>query len=294
MAFLNKGELPKGGTYLVCDNGRRGVKNAQGQRICETRYMRYDEAVELVLSNCPKLNPALVLPDADEHAAEAKRIRERLAGLEGEFASLEKQIENFIDQIGRTSNAAIRSRYEQRVEELETRKAQVKAEKAEVSAALQRLERNRASFTEWQRNVEGLRTSIAKSPDTRVRLNTHLKEFIERIEVYAHGFEDSLEHAEAEIAENLPELTRAASYKSFRKFLRERLLSPEGRFLRVFIRGARGSRTGLQIAPADSLAWRVEVQGKGWRFTGPAVSQLAKEFFDGRKPGFVPKGTLLK
>src|SRR5262249_38050176 len=107
------------------------------------------------------------------------------------------------------------------------------------------------------------------------------------------------EHALELIADSMPDLERAKSYPAFRRYLRQRLLSFEGRCFRLWLRTApqldtrRGNR-GIQLAPAESLAFRTEIRGKDWRFTGLPLGQLCRDFFDGRKPGFVPKASNLK
>lgn len=103
------------------------------------------------------------------------------------------------------------------------------------------------------------------------------------------------------VLQSMPELIRSPAFKSFRKYVSHRLRSEDGRFFRIHFRmsesqkekiqKAFGNRPwkGLQVAPAGSLAYRVEVRGKDRASTGPELDRLSKEFFDGRKPGFVPK-----
>jgi len=89
------------------------------------------------------------------------------------------------------------------------------------------------------------------------------------------------------------------SRKSRREFLdwvSKRVFSPQGRFYQVFLKNSptRGQGLpekarafmlggGLRIAPDESLS-----DSSPRNFV-----MLCKEFFDGRKPGFVPKGSLL-
>jgi hypothetical protein len=98
------------------------------------------------------------------------------------------------------------------------------------------------------------------------------------------------------------DIARAESYKSFRKYMRQRFLSNEGRVFRVHYKGVRAallktereSGAGIQVAPGSSLANRVEVRGKERKYKMPALETLLEDFFDHRKPRFVPKACELR
>lgn len=139
------------------------------------------------------------------------------------------------------------------------------------------LQHGAESFAKWQKDLVGLHAAIKKDADTRIRLNSHLRDFIERIEIFSKGHEDSVEHVEALVDEYFEAITRAdfqaimraESYKSFRKYARQRLLSNEGRMFRVHYKTAKAftgmfaaADAGIQVAPAYSLANRVEVRGR--------------------------------
>jgi hypothetical protein len=82
--------------------------------------------------------------------------------------------------------------------------------------------------------------------------------------------------------------------KSFRKYLRHRLLSSDRRFYQMCLKRVSKTILGIQVAPAGSLAWKAEIKGPDWKVSGPDVTALAEEFFDGRKPGFVPKESVIR
>jgi hypothetical protein len=286
VTFLDKGDSPKGGKYLVCENGRRGVK-------CSPNPVPYAEVEQLVLDNCSRLRPEMILPTSDEHTSEVKKLRLRIEGLGAEAADLGQQMENFIDQIGKTSNATLRAKYELRIAELDKKKVAVEGERTQAEASLHQLEQGLASFQAWEKNLAGLKKAILKDVDSRIKLNAHLKEFVGRIEVFAQGAQEMVEHAEEFIYDNdVPALTKSPAWKTFKKYLSQRLLSSAGRFLKLhFITAKRPG--GVNLAPAGSLAARVEIKGKEWKFSSPDVVRLMGEFFDSRKPGFVPKASAL-
>lgn len=291
MVFIDKGD---GCKYLVCDNGRRGITLANGSK-CRAPGLPYQEFQDTLLDNLSQLRPEAVLPSTDEAAQQAKALRDAVAGLTGEIADAAQRIDNLVDQIANTANAAMRTRYEQRAAELEAKQKELEAQRAKQESSLHELERAGKSFEKWQKDLNGLKSAIAKDADTRIRLRTHLKEFIARVEVFPHGCEDDVEHAIELIHEHLPAMARAESFPQFKKYLRKRLLSAEGRCFRLFLRCARPNSAGLQIAPISSVAGSFSIQhgNPEWGVRGPKIDALAKEFFDHRKPGqFAPKSTV--
>jgi hypothetical protein len=320
MVFVDKGQPPKGGKYLMCDNGRRGVKltkEVDGEAVkfkCRAHSVRYEEFQDTMLNNLSKLRPQTVLPHANEQTQQTKILRNAIRGLDGEITNASEQIENFTDQVGRTRDAEMRTAYEERISKLKVHRKELETDKAAKESELRDLNRGQQSFERWQVNLDGLKKAISKDVETRIRLKAHLKEFVNRVDVFAKGHEDNVEHAEELVEEYMPELKREESYPAFRSYQRKRLLSPDGRFYRLHLKITRPNRDngeiarngrkyapyrpdddGLQIAPISSLSARVSIQpGKdGWRFSGPALDKLLKEFSDGRKPDrFVPKGSV--
>jgi hypothetical protein len=308
----------QGGQYLVCDNARRSVElMKQDERGNQIKFkcsntVRYEEFEETMLNNLSKLRPENVLPNADEHATQAKLLRDAIAGLAGELIDIEKKVENFTDQVGLTPERSIRERFQKRIMDLERRRADVEGEKAQKETALSELERGAQDFEKWQANLAGLKKALVNNVDTRIRLKAHLKEFIANVEVFGNGHECNVEHAEALLEDT--ELARAKSYPAFRRYMTKRFLSPDGRFYRLFLKTSRPasekplitkngrpytqtSRSihGLEIAPISSISFRcITTPGKsGVEFSGPKLDVLFKEFFDGRKQGFVPKASVL-
>lgn len=293
MVLMDKGEPPKGGKYLVCDNGRRGKKDDAGKK-CKAYSVQYFEFQETVLDNLSKLRPETVLPNRSEQAEQTKLLREAIAGLVGELNDIESKIKNFMSHAGKTDNESMAKRYEKEIAEHEERQKELESEKATKETTLTELERGEKSFTKWMSDLTGLKKAITDDADIRIRLKTHLKEIISKIDVFANGHEESVEDIEATIEEHLPELERSKSYGAFSHYLEKRLLSREGRVFRLHLRHVRPSSDGLPIAPISSLAYSCSILHgeKGMKFTSPPLVRFIKEFFDGRKQGFVPKGSV--
>lgn len=290
MAFRDRGALPKGGRYLVCDNGQRGFK-------CERRSVRYSEVQDLVLSNCRLLRPEQVLSDDSERTRICEALRIRIAGAEKEITDNEDKTQKLLDQIEVGPTPAIRMMYEQRIHAAGERNELLRHELELDRATLQTEQQSQESFQNWQNSINELLTAIAprEAVEARLRLTSHLKDLISKIEIFAHGFQtqfdadlhtrsEHIEHSEA-LAEQVSELVidgdRAfALSREFRDFLADltvRRMSSEGRFYRVHFKSGRY----LDLVPAGSLAsgWHlVDRANNRWTSVAPDTSELWLQF----------------
>ncbi len=314
MVFIDRGNSPKGGKYLVCENGKRGVQVAIEGKLtkCTAHSVRYKEFEETMLNNLSRLRPENVLPNPSERTQQEKLLEEAIAGIVGEIAEKNQEWKNYYARIGKTKDEALQSQYEQTMRELKTKIGELEAEKKKKEADLDNLKRGAQDFAKWQHDLDGLKNAIAKDVDTRLRLRAHLKEFIDKVDIFPKGHEDSVEHADAIIDEM--DLPQPVSRK-FRSYVSRQLLSREGRFYGLHLRRAKPplpkesalsqkgrkyqpwqprTNKGLPIAPAGSLAGGFSIGPEGLRLHAPKLDKLAKVFFDGRKPGrFVPKASVV-
>ena len=292
----------------VCDHGRRGLG-------CACHSVRYDECERTILENCYKLRPEQVLPDPNEQENLCRTLRQRGQGKKAELQNIEQRLNNLIDQIERTKSESMRDRYDTRARQLEGEIVSIKQQIAENVEELQKAESGLQSFTEWRKDLLDLRKRIAGDVELRLRLRTHLRELIERIEVFAVGFQKRYDDdEEMEIVMPLPETERRAAkvayvdsvdcfaeevdailtdcnaeliqrkpYGTFLEYITERRMSREGRFFRVRF------KTGAQIdaVPEGSLASGsklVKVSGRkaGLHFISPSIDRLWREYQAGR------------
>jgi DNA invertase Pin-like site-specific DNA recombinase len=300
MAFKDHGD--RGSRWLICDNGRRGVCHESGEPKCARYSVKYGETEGLVLSNCPRLRPDQVLPDPDEQTRVCQSLRQWLQGHGAELVNVERRINNLVDQIADTADGAMRGRYEARVRELEERKAALTAEKAQTERQLRQAEQGLQSFTTWQRNLTSLREALAGGGvEVRERLRAHLRELIDRVEVFTDGHRklydpeakvEAVDRAakklgrcdpvrlrldpdvqkardgeslagwlEDGILECNPDWWPDEEFRAFQEYITRRRMSREGRFVRVHF------KTGavVDLVPEGSLAtgWEmVREQGR--------------------------------
>ncbi len=311
MHYVSKGNGPKYGRYLVCDNGNRGViKN--GKRVCESHSVRYDEFEQIVLKNCRRLKPQQVLPNEDEQKEICRNLQTRITGQEIEIKDIEKRREILLDQLSRTEDEEARSEYEklrgQLLEDIKNRKNTIENDQT----ALRKTEHSSQSFKKWQKDIESLFKALKSGDvDIRLKMQAHLKEFIERIDVYGKGGEDTIDNideiiGECGMASDWGKVNRGA-YKNFMRYIREQCLSSKGRFYQIHLKNftartkervmkngkrivlGRSSRiVPIQVAPKSSLAYRMELiededGKKGSRHFGPKLELLSNDFFDNRK-----------
>ena len=273
--------------------------------------MRYDELEAAILDNCEHLRPDQVLPNPDEQDAACHAIRQRLAGRDAELQDMEQRAANLLDQIERTTDAGIRDRYETRLRQLGGQKADLERQRADDETELRRTERNLKSFTKWQRDLDALRQALADGdPELRMRCAAHLRQFIDRIEVFAVGYQERADPdapparprsqmtadgklkyiaSEAERTENFAEQVEAVfddagleypeGFAGFLDYVTKRRMSKEGRFYRIHY------RTGatVDVVPPGSLATGLELvrddrRKAGWRFVRPSIDRLWREY----------------
>jgi hypothetical protein len=289
--------------------------------------VRYDEFLETMLENLSKLRPENVLSNRDERTLQAKMLRDAVAGLVGKVAAIDRRIDIYQRDIGEAETAAQRARSRKSIVDLEAEKVRCSAELLERQHALHEAEKGEQTLVQWQKGLEGLKKAIGRDVDTRVRLSAHLKDFIDRVEVFAKGHEDNLDHVLGILGEVAPELERAENYRHFVRYARSRILSADGRFYRLHLRSAvaranampdtvevkrKGNKNrkplcyakkwfketllmGIPIAPASSLAAHTVIRNKESKSVWPKFAQLMGEFFDGRKPGtYVPKASIIE
>jgi DNA invertase Pin-like site-specific DNA recombinase len=280
----------RGGTSsLVC---LKGI-NAAG---CKRFKMKYPEVEGLVLTNLPNLKPEDVLPNQDEQAELCRRLHEKIAGDKAQIDKLESEIRNLGDKLASTNDPRVQTRIEQWIIGREENKAALELDMIGAKAELQKAETNRKTFAVWQRSLTTL-TAALQDPDPavrfemRVKTHRHLANLIERIEVFTDGHGDKEAYLEPlwdRYTEAFPRLRRdEAKLKqvgAFIDWLVSRMMSKEGRFIRVFFKG--GSR-GVDLVPDGSLAHGLQWDPKpgtngvlrdGWNVKGTELDGLWDEF----------------
>ena len=288
MSFINCHSRTRPHQYLACDRARRGVG-------CARHPVRYDECEKLVLENCHRLQPDRVLPNPGEQAARCQLLRHSINGKHAESKGIEQQLENLTDQITRTQSQVMRDRYESKMEQLVEQQARIKLELDAATDELADAERGMESLEKWKQDLGSLLEALtADDADLRLRLRSHLRDLITKIEVFAVGH--STEHDEQSapnssswretvdgerIADFLYSVVDhvTGEFHEFVEHVVDRRLSKEGRFLRVHFKTGRV----LTLVPPGSIASGMRLVRNGealdrWEFVSPSIDRMWQEF----------------
>lgn len=317
-----KGPKPDGGRYLVCDFGKRKHCDENGQVKCKPYRVSYDEFQDVMLENCHKLRPDLVLPDASQQKHEVEALKTRINAIQGELSDIEQKIDGLDEEIiGESKKKDLKnedriSRWKSKLDVLETRRASLKPQLDIERKALQNAERTTGSFEQWQKNLDTLRKAIvpADAIEVRLQLRAHLKEFIEKIEIFANGFTRAWEYVDKDRGEQVPKRRHRKEtlapfigrqptrvdlfgeemdaiedeyfshalepdvFAAFREYVLQRRMSKEGRFYRVFFKTGKW----LDMVPPKSLASGHRLIRGGarheWEIVSPSLSLLWEVF----------------
>lgn len=289
MVHVSKGKPPKGGSYLMCDHGRRGMG-------CYANAIRYDEAEQTILDNCKNLRPEQILPAPDQQAREAEALRDKLNGIDGQLADIEGRTASLMDQIERAPTATIRDRFTSRMVELDASKALLESERKTVAEDLARSEANGQSVAAWTAGLQELHKALRTGGvDVRLRARTHLRQLIDRVEVFARGFakvhdpskagdentdtEGLAEYIREVVAETDPAKLRTPDFRAFLQHVTARRMSKAGRFLRVHFKTGAVRDLVPPGSIADGRALEADADGVlGWRVVRPNLNELWREW----------------
>jgi DNA invertase Pin-like site-specific DNA recombinase len=190
VVYVNKGEPPKGGGYLVCDSAQRktGCGSTKKQQ-----YLEFEKAVlEHVAS---RLDISELLPDADEAKREIDRLRQRRDSVEREVNQAASRIANLTDSISDTKDRGVRGTLEDRLKILLAQKESLARESEELAGGIDSLESNgvQQKIEEKIEDIQGLmkymkyEKSLEKLISVRLRLRQALRDTISEIKLYPAG-----------------------------------------------------------------------------------------------------------
>jgi DNA invertase Pin-like site-specific DNA recombinase len=312
MHFVDKGPPPKGGQYLVCENARLGKKDPAGKPVCTRHSIKYAECEQTILENCHRLRPEEILPNPDEQRQQCKSLQTRITGREGELQAVEAQLENYAKRVGSAPTDAIVERIYSAMAVLENRKKELETQLRSDRSALVSAEQTRRSFSVWKADLEFLREAMSDDVSVRIRLQHHLRDWINKVEVFSVGFKKNYDpsadgelpklsrgpngrlkvsrtppQSTEDIGEYIDAVLDHADSKPLRRkerlafvdYVMKQRMSKNGRFLRVHF------RTGAiaDVVPPGSLAsgakWVKDSEGnRSWRSIRPDLDQLWREF----------------
>jgi len=131
MRFENKGFGSKGGTYLVCDNARRGFK-------CEKARWKYSDFEASFIEFCEELDIA-ALVGGDKEEQERLKLSHEIEATEAKIASLESARDAFLETLEKvktTSRDYIAGKVDEKTDQIADAKAMLESKEEQELNAL--------------------------------------------------------------------------------------------------------------------------------------------------------------
>lgn len=196
---------------LLCLNGKRG-------KGCDRHRINYSECEDVVLENCRGLRPEDVLPDPAVEEALCRDIRKELNGVEAELASINDQLaEGTKELLVPDTSDRNKKRIREHMANLDAQQNALEFQKVEIKERLSVAERNRQSLQAWSKTYDDLRKALKTGgPEIRVRMQSHLRDIIEKIEIFSRGHRKMFDPNAAEEAR-----------RAVRKRLKAKRLAPQ-------------------------------------------------------------------
>ncbi|UVK55850.1 recombinase family protein [Mesorhizobium sp. AR02] len=197
MHFINKGSLPKGGTYLACDNARRGLG-------CDNMAWRYDDFEASFLTFVEEIDLGSFLR-AQDGSGHRQAVERKMQAAEGSLVRLERERDRtfrlLLDQD--MPSDFLKGELARIQGEIEA----LSMESDELAQERRRLDVEVASFVQSRAEIQTLIAELRSGgDDERYRLRTkvagRLKSLISVIEVATLGDRQPR-------AENVVELSKA-------------------------------------------------------------------------------------
>jgi DNA invertase Pin-like site-specific DNA recombinase len=227
MVFVDKGPAPKGGQYLVCGRGSRGLD-------CCGTAIKYEEVEKLTLVYCNGLRPQDILVKNNEKAN--SQLRCRIEGILGELNGIDSEIKYLTDSIVRTPDTRVREILEKKMEEKLDRNNELKKE---IDQLQMLFNKTALSSEETQLTIDALNNLFnslntvepEKRIEMRIRLRNEIRKLIRNIYVYPNGHKffnaDNIGECLEKISKHIPKET--LEYKLFEENMQKAIKNPKKR-----------------------------------------------------------------
>ncbi|PSC02845.1 site-specific recombinase [Alsobacter soli] len=180
--FVNKGQGPKGGTYLMCDKARRGLG-------CERTAWRYEDFEAAVLQYVHRLDLAQLASGADERSHRAQ-LDARISSLQGQILEAQQRRDRAFNLYLDSASDHAKSGYER----ADRRVSELDQELSTAAASRDKLDGEESRFYESREQIQSLIGRLGKRDDEetyklRAQLAARMKGLMAALDVYAAGKE---------------------------------------------------------------------------------------------------------
>jgi DNA invertase Pin-like site-specific DNA recombinase len=208
MQFVDKGKPPKGRTYFVCDNARRG-------RGCIYYSVRYDIFEETVLEFAKDLDVTSILPKQGQIEYKIQDLRNQLIVVKGKLDDIKRQKKNLAKSIGENDDDHFRKELEMRLSEIITEGHGLIKDRVRINRDLERILENKQRVIKNIEIIDDLSKFIKSIQgqeliEVRLKLRESLRNLIRKINLHPAGpiriTNNYINELIADILSNNPEL----------------------------------------------------------------------------------------
>ena len=185
MHFVDKGNPPKGRTYLHCDRSRRKLQPA-----CNAKAIRYDEFAEIVFNELEDLDITEMLPGEEQRREALNELNIQIASKQYNLQEFDQQQQNLLQRIKTTSSLELQDIYENSLLDVRQQAKKTRQEIEELNNQLKELNTNGQILIEGINQVKDYYKQLQAiesahlAVEMRLKLRTKLQQVIKRIDVY--------------------------------------------------------------------------------------------------------------
>lgn len=170
--------------YLQCDRSRRKLSNDKGERLCQSKPVRYEDFLRIVFSDLEELDISEITENGKENKIQISNLRQNIEALNFQLSELEKQQENLVEEIGKESESKLREALKKRYNNLDLEIISLQEEIKEATDKLNEVSANGANLKDGlkqAKDVYSLLQSMKKDNDKAIELRLRLREILRRI-----------------------------------------------------------------------------------------------------------------
>lgn len=191
MQYISKGQPPKGGSYLACDNSRRHHKGG-----CQGVPWRYSEfETDLLRFLSFQIDVSKLLPDHDETEREIDGLKLEQTSIRGQLSKATSKIENLTDSISTTNDKRNRAELDKKLSVVLDEKERLEKAAREKEDKINALERSGNNLQERIENVKELTGYLKRAKpgeviDIRLKLREAIRGVVDEITLFSRGYRD--------------------------------------------------------------------------------------------------------
>lgn len=185
MHFINKGQPPKGGTYLVCEKAKR---KADGNCAVPS-HVRYGPVEWLILTFIRGLKTKDLFPNAEVQQTELEQLERQLVAKKGELDQLKGKIDSLIDSIEYTRDRGVKNDLMARLIQRNNERDALEKERADLEKRISELSTASETVDQKLENIDELLLALVHSEEPervalRLRLREQLKGILKQVNIY--------------------------------------------------------------------------------------------------------------